>query len=171
MLLPTGDFCRNLTQQRFQNSETHCCACNSREAESPRIANANKKMQPSCRRTAHTLESQSRQPPDLSRSPTAGDVTISYWMLLLWLFFVWSLWAIAATLQVRLTDIRDPLPDGQLRFMSILPVIPLHPLFFWGVAFWIDGIPGTIVPPTLLTKVPPVITFTENRVGGGKFLP
>ena len=28
-----------------------------------------------------------------------------------------------------------------------------------------------IVPPTLLTKVTPVITFTENRVGGGKFLP
>ena len=72
-------------------------------------------------------------------------------MLLLWLFFVWSLWAIAATLQVRLTDIRDPLPDGQQRFMSILPVIPLHPLFFWGVAFWIDGIrspsgKGTVSP-------------------------
>ena len=28
-----------------------------------------------------------------------------------------------------------------------------------------------MVPPTLLTKVPPVVTFTENRVGGGKFLP
>ena len=30
---------------------------------------------------------------------------------------------------------------------------------------------GKIVPPTLWTKVPPVVTFTENRVGGGKFLP
>ena len=30
---------------------------------------------------------------------------------------------------------------------------------------------GKRVPSTLLTKVPPVITFTENRVGGGKFLP
>jgi hypothetical protein len=57
----------------------------------------------------------------------------------LWLFVVWCLWAIAATLQVELTNIRDPLPKGQKRGMSVLPVIPLYPLVFWMIAFLVDS--------------------------------
>ncbi len=76
----------------------------------------------------------------LGSSPTAtGETTISHLALLLWLFVVWCLWAVAATLQVGLTNIRDPLPKGQRRGMSVLPVIPLYPLLFWMIAFVVDS--------------------------------
>ena len=59
-------------------------------------------------------------------------------LLLLWITVVWVLWALAATLQTRLTDARDPLPNGQQRGMSVLPVIPLFPAALWRIALLID---------------------------------
>ena len=86
------------------------------------------------------MASQSRQPADLGRSPATGETNISHWALLLWLFVVWCLWAIAATLQVGLTNISDPLPNGQRRGMSVLPVIPLYPIGLWGIGFLVDSV-------------------------------
>ena len=67
-----------------------------------------------------------------------GEAEIRSVLLLLWITVVWVLWALAATLQTRLTDARDPLPNGQQRGMSVLPVIPLFPAALWGIALLID---------------------------------
>ena len=58
--------------------------------------------------------------------------------LLPFVVLVWLMWAVAATLQVRVWDVVDPLPNGQPRGMSALPVIPLFPLLLWGLAKLID---------------------------------
>ena len=71
-----------------------------------------------------------------------------WWLLLLFIFLVWFLWAIAATLSVAVFDARNPLPDGKRRGMSPFPVIPLLPLGFFAAAKLLDqvGPPlGTLV--------------------------
>jgi len=61
-----------------------------------------------------------------------------WWLLLLIVFFVWCLWAAAGAAQVAVENARHPLPDGQRRGMSFVPVIPVFPLVFWGAAKLID---------------------------------
>ena len=59
-------------------------------------------------------------------------------LLFLWVLFVWVLAMVAATLETRQRDLRDPLPHGHQRHMSWAPAIPLYPLAFWGLAKVID---------------------------------
>jgi hypothetical protein len=61
-----------------------------------------------------------------------------WWLLLLFVFLVWCLWAVAATMQVAVKDARHPLPDGKRRGMSAAPVIPIFPLALWGAATLLD---------------------------------
>jgi len=71
-----------------------------------------------------------------------------WWLLLALIFFVWCLWAVAATAQVAVENARRPLPDGQRSGMSPAPVIPIFPLVLWGVAILIDLVVdpwGTII--------------------------
>ena len=59
---------------------------------------------------------------------------LSWWLLLIFIFFVWCLWVVAATAQVEVKNVRQPLPNGQRRGMSAAPVVPVFPLVLWGVA-------------------------------------
>jgi hypothetical protein len=63
---------------------------------------------------------------------------MSWWLLLLFIFIVWFVWAAAATAQVAALNARRPLPDGHERGLLVFPVIPLMPLIFWGGAKLID---------------------------------
>jgi hypothetical protein len=63
---------------------------------------------------------------------------MSWWLLLLFLFIVWCLWASAATARVAAHNARRPLPDGYDRGVRLLPVVPIVPLMFWGIAKLID---------------------------------
>ena len=63
---------------------------------------------------------------------------MSWWLLLLFIFIVWFLWAAAATAQVAADNARRPLPDGHERGLLVFPVIPVMPLMFWGGAKLID---------------------------------
>lgn len=58
--------------------------------------------------------------------------------LLPFIVVVWLMWAVAATLQVRVRDVVEPLTDGNRRGMSVVPVIPLFPLLLWGIANLVD---------------------------------
>ena len=40
--------------------------------------------------------------------------------------------------EVALLEARKGIPEGERRRVSILPVIPLFPLIFWGIALFID---------------------------------
>ena len=62
----------------------------------------------------------------------------SSWQLLVGLFVVWMLWAIAAMMERAAEDVRKGIPKEQRGHVSIVPVIPLFPLFFWGVACLLD---------------------------------
>jgi hypothetical protein len=75
-----------------------------------------------------------------------------WWLLLVFIFFVWCLWAVAAAAQVAVENVRQPLPDGQRRGMSPAPVIPVFPLVLWGAAILIDLVVdpwGTIIVGSL----------------------
>jgi hypothetical protein len=63
---------------------------------------------------------------------------MSWWLLLLFIFVVWCLWAAAATAQVAADNARHPLPDGCERGLLVVPVIPVLPLMLWGAAKLID---------------------------------
>jgi hypothetical protein len=70
------------------------------------------------------------------------------WVLPAFLFFVWCWWAVAATVRQAALDARRGLPEGRRGGMSILPVIPLLPLWMWGIAWTFDRIArpwGTIL--------------------------
>ena len=60
------------------------------------------------------------------------------WLLPILLFAVWVLWVFAAVAEVRARELRCGTPKEQRGGVSILPVIPLFPLFFWGVAWLAD---------------------------------
>ena len=60
------------------------------------------------------------------------------WLLPLLLFGVWFLWTFAAIAEKRAGEVRAGTPPERRGGVSILPVIPLFPLFFWGVAWFAD---------------------------------
>jgi hypothetical protein len=60
------------------------------------------------------------------------------WLLPVLVFAVWFLWVFAAVAQVRARELRRGTPKDQRGGVSILPVIPLFPLSFWGVAWLAD---------------------------------
>jgi len=60
------------------------------------------------------------------------------WLLGLFFFFVWSLWAVAAVAQRAAEDARRGIPEGQRGGVSFLPVIPVFPAVLWGIAWLID---------------------------------
>jgi hypothetical protein len=73
---------------------------------------------------------------------------MSWWLLLLFIFLVWCLWAAAATAQVAVYNARNSILSGDERALSLVPVIPVFPLLFWGAAKLIDLIAdpwGTII--------------------------
>ncbi len=73
---------------------------------------------------------------------------LSSWPLLVGVFVVWCLWAIAASIQRAAEDARKGIPKEQRGGVSILPVIPLNPLVLWGVAYLIDDVSnpwGTLI--------------------------
>lgn len=60
------------------------------------------------------------------------------WLLPVFIFAVWCLWAVAAMVGRAAEDARRDLPNGQRGGVSVLPVIPVFPLAFWGAALLID---------------------------------
>ncbi|NUO75269.1 MAG: hypothetical protein HOQ32_04570 [Lysobacter sp.] len=60
------------------------------------------------------------------------------WSLPVLLFAVWCLWAFTAIAERRARDLRLGVPEERRGGVSVLPVIPLFPLFFWGMAWLID---------------------------------
>jgi hypothetical protein len=73
---------------------------------------------------------------------------MSWWLLLLFIFLVWCLWAAAAMAQVAVYNARNSIRNGDERGLSLVPVIPVFPLLFWGAAKLIDLIAdpwGTIL--------------------------
>lgn len=60
------------------------------------------------------------------------------WVLPVLLFVVWCLWALAAIVGLRARELRRGTPKEQRGGVSILPVIPLFPMVFWGVAWVAD---------------------------------
>jgi hypothetical protein len=77
-------------------------------------------------------------PGPLNNEP--GVPPMPWWLLLLFIFLAWFLWAVAATLRVAVVDARNPLPDGRRRGMSPVPVIPLFPLGFFAAAKLLDWV-------------------------------
>lgn len=60
------------------------------------------------------------------------------WVLPLFVFIVWCLWALAAAAQCAAEDARRGIPDGQRAGTSLAPAIPVFPLALWGAAWLID---------------------------------
>lgn len=63
---------------------------------------------------------------------------MSSWLLLLFLFVVWFVWAGALAVQRSTEDAGRRIPEGERGGVSIAPVIPLFPLAFGGIAQLID---------------------------------
>src|SRR5262249_31562387 len=63
---------------------------------------------------------------------------MSWWLLLLFVFLVWCLWAAAATARVAAFNASHSILLGDERGLSVVPVIPVFPLIFWGGAKLID---------------------------------
>ncbi|MBS0207353.1 MAG: hypothetical protein JSS27_00230 [Planctomycetes bacterium] len=63
---------------------------------------------------------------------------MEWWKLQLLIWFFWILWVLCGTVDKGIENIRDPLPDGSRRGFSWMPIIPVLPLAFWGVAELID---------------------------------
>ena len=60
------------------------------------------------------------------------------WLLPIFIFAVWALWVIAACGENAVRQARRGLPSGQRGGISILPVMPVFPLAFWGIAVLVD---------------------------------
>lgn len=58
-----------------------------------------------------------------------------WWTLLIELFVVWLLWAVAGAVSCALKAARSGIPN---RGFSFAPIIPFFPLGFWGAAKIID---------------------------------
>jgi hypothetical protein len=60
------------------------------------------------------------------------------WVLGLFIFAVWFLWALTGAVGVAARDARRGIPEGQWGGFSAAPVIPIFPAVFWGMAWLID---------------------------------
>lgn len=60
------------------------------------------------------------------------------WLLLVLIFAVWCVWAVAAAARRHIADARRGVPAGERGGVSVFPVIPLFPLILWGLALKID---------------------------------
>ena len=65
-----------------------------------------------------------------------------WWGLLIEVFVVWLLWGIAAAAGHSATAARRVIPEGQRGGVSLVPVIPMFPLTFWGFALVADAAVG-----------------------------
>lgn len=68
---------------------------------------------------------------------------MSPWLLLAFLLFVWIIWVVGCVAEADLEDAQRGAPEGEHRGVSVLPVFPLFPLAFWGMALLIDRFVGT----------------------------
>jgi hypothetical protein len=59
-------------------------------------------------------------------------------VLPVFLFVTWFVWIIACAAEKAVDGARRGLPEGKRGGVSILPGIPIFPLFFWGAAWLID---------------------------------
>lgn len=62
------------------------------------------------------------------------------WLFPIFLFAIWILWAVAAAAQKSVAEAAQGIPEKERRGVSILPVIPIFPLAFWGIARLIDRV-------------------------------
>lgn len=93
-------------------------------------------------------------------------ISFSPWLLPALLLGVWCLWAFAATAELRAKELRLSIPKDQRGGVSILPVIPLFPLLFWGVAWLMDAWAspwGTVAIGTLHIILMAMMGFTFVR--------
>ncbi|MCA9005941.1 MAG: hypothetical protein KDA70_11785 [Planctomycetaceae bacterium] len=63
---------------------------------------------------------------------------MSPWILPVLIFATWSAACIASASQKAVDDAKQKVPEDQRGGVSILPTIPIVPLFFWGLAWAID---------------------------------
>ena len=61
-----------------------------------------------------------------------------WWLLFLFIFGVWLLWAVTVCSEKAVKEARKGIPKGQRRGVSLAPIIPLMPLGFWSLALVID---------------------------------
>lgn len=61
-----------------------------------------------------------------------------WWLLLLELFIVWMLWAVASASGLAALNELNGVPDGERGGVSIAPAIPLFPLAFLALALLVD---------------------------------
>lgn len=62
------------------------------------------------------------------------------WQLPLLVFVVWLLWHVACISGVQIANARKGVPVGRRGGSSMFPGIPLFPLFFWGLACFVDSV-------------------------------
>jgi hypothetical protein len=55
------------------------------------------------------------------------------------IFFVWFVWVYACAVQCELRDVVESRPDNEKSGTSLFPGIPIFPLFFWGLAEFINS--------------------------------
>ena len=65
------------------------------------------------------------------------------WVLLLFVFLVWCLWAVAAAADFAAEDALRGVPAEQRRGVSVFPILPVFPLILWGFAWLIDRAAGS----------------------------
>ena len=65
-------------------------------------------------------------------------MVMPWWGLLIEVFDVWLLWGIAATAGHAALATRHGISEGERGGVSLLPVIPMFPLVFWGAALLVD---------------------------------
>ena len=63
---------------------------------------------------------------------------MSSWILPAGIWSTWTFWVVAAATQKTAEDARQGVPRGLRRGTSALPIIPLCPLAFWGLAIRVD---------------------------------
>ena len=67
----------------------------------------------------------------------------SPWLLLVLLLVVWYLGGLGSAAEADLENAQKGVPDHKRGGVSILPIFPLFPLAFWGLALLIDRFTGS----------------------------